>query len=97
MGALALPPTAGGVRQAQQLAAWMAYLSWERSNYQRLEQAAYISRVVRAVFALSLGLRVYRVLSPALSALCTLAGSSALWWHVSQMPHSAYTRMHTIW
>ena len=47
VNALALPPGGGGGRQAQQLAAWDAYLAWERSNYQRLEHAAYTSRVVR--------------------------------------------------
>ena len=54
MGALALPPTVGGARQAQQLAAWNAYLAWERSNYQRLEHAAYTSRVVRPMSGSSL-------------------------------------------
>ena len=47
VNALAAPPGAGGGRQAQQLGAWNTYLAWERSYYQRLEHAAYSSRVVR--------------------------------------------------
>ena len=43
---LALPPGRGGAAQARRLQRALAYLAFERGNYQRLEHATYTSRVV---------------------------------------------------
>ena len=43
---LALPAGRGGAAQARRLDRALAYLAFERGNYQRLEHAVYTSRVV---------------------------------------------------
>ena len=44
---LALPAGRGGASQARRLDVALAYLAFERGNYQRLEHAVYTARVVR--------------------------------------------------
>ena len=44
---LALPVGRGGAPQARRLERALAYLAFERGNYQRLEHPAYTSRMVR--------------------------------------------------
>ena len=45
---LRLPAGKGGFVQDEQLAHWYAYVAWEASNVQRLDQGALAARVVLA-------------------------------------------------